>query len=339
MAVTLTVADLLAALRMGESAEETAEGTRLLTFATLAITKHAPAAPDPVQNEAAIRLCGYLFDQPFATRGTTFANAGRNSGAWAVLLPYRVHRAGPIGDAVDEAVAAADPGNPVTDVTVNGSVMTVTFADGSTVERQLPEGGDGEPVGGGVVTVEGGRLPGAAVAMRLGWGQSRVFTAGHFIRANDHPIDGATEGTTAGLTVPPFPPALDSDETLYIAFWIEGDPEVLGVERTEFFDDGGALDAFPVENRAALEVDGVAGFYYPSTDRYSPVDDALSVLLGGGVLLLTGDDVEAWARAGDATLIPAAKLTNDRDRGGPAIPVLPLPHHQACGSAPGGSVS
>ena len=97
MAVTLTVADLLAALRMGESDAETAEGTRLLTFATLAITKHAPAAPDPVQNEAAIRLCGYLFDQPFATRGTTFANAGRNSGAWAVLLPYRVHRAGPIG--------------------------------------------------------------------------------------------------------------------------------------------------------------------------------------------------------------------------------------------------
>ena len=30
---------------------------------------------------------------------------------------------------------------------------------------------------------------------------------------------------------------------------------------------------------------------------------------------------------------------DNRDRGGPAIPVLPLPHHQACGSAPGGSVS
>ena len=49
MAVTLTVADLLAALRMGESDAETAEGTRLLAFATLTITKHAPAAPDPVQ--------------------------------------------------------------------------------------------------------------------------------------------------------------------------------------------------------------------------------------------------------------------------------------------------
>ena len=35
---------------------------------------------------------------------------------------------------------------------------------------------------------------------------------------------------------------------------------------------------------------------------------------------------------------PPAKAAN-RDRGGPAIPVLPLPHHQACGSAPGGSVS
>ena len=31
--------------------------------------------------------------------------------------------------------------------------------------------------------------------------------------------------------------------------------------------------------------------------------------------------------------------SRNRDRGGPAIPVLPLPHHQACGSAPGGSVS
>ena len=32
-------------------------------------------------------------------------------------------------------------------------------------------------------------------------------------------------------------------------------------------------------------------------------------------------------------------MPGNRDRGGPAIPVLPLPHHQACGSAPGGSVS
>ena len=61
--------------------------------------------------------------------------------------PYRVRRGGMIGkavdEAVDEAVAAADPGNPVTDVTVAGSVLTVTYADGSTVERELPEGGDG----------------------------------------------------------------------------------------------------------------------------------------------------------------------------------------------------
>ena len=37
--------------------------------------------------------------------------------------------------------------------------------------------------------------------------------------------------------------------------------------------------------------------------------------------------------------VASVTVTSDRDRGGPAIPVLPLPHHQACGSAPGGSVS
>ena len=171
-------------------------------------------------------------------------------------------------------------------MTVAGDVLTVTYRDGSTVERQLPEGGDGESVGVGVVTLEGGRLPGAAVAMRLGWGQTREFAAEHFVRVDNHPLDGATEGTTAGLEVPPFPPALENDETLYIAFWIAGDPEVLGVERTEIFDDGGALDAFPAADRAAIEVDGVAGFYYPSNVRYNaPFDGVLSVVLGGGALL------------------------------------------------------
>ena len=34
----------------------------------------------------AIRLAGYLFDQPNAGRGVkSFANAGRNSGAWAIF--------------------------------------------------------------------------------------------------------------------------------------------------------------------------------------------------------------------------------------------------------------
>ena len=93
-AVTLTADQLAAALRLGDSSEETAEVTRLLAYATEAVTKHAPDAPTAIANEAVIRLTSYLFDQPNAGRGVMYANAMRNSGAAAILLPYREHRAG-----------------------------------------------------------------------------------------------------------------------------------------------------------------------------------------------------------------------------------------------------
>ena len=99
MAVTLTAAALRDALRLGDTAEETAEATRLLAYATVAVTKHAPDAPDVVHNEAAIRLGAYLYDQPNAGRGAAFADTLRNSGAAAALLPYRIHRAGSTSDA------------------------------------------------------------------------------------------------------------------------------------------------------------------------------------------------------------------------------------------------
>ena len=96
MAVTFTAAELRAALRLGSTSEETAQTTRLLAYAADAVQKHAPDAPDPVHNEAAIRLAGYLYDQPTAPTGAGHANALRNSGAAAMLLPYRVHRAGSV---------------------------------------------------------------------------------------------------------------------------------------------------------------------------------------------------------------------------------------------------
>ena len=94
MAVTISVEELLANLRLGSSPEETAQAARLLSYATVAVEKHAPNAPSVVQNEAVTRLAGYLFDQPYAVGGSTFANALRNSGAAAIMLPYRIHRAG-----------------------------------------------------------------------------------------------------------------------------------------------------------------------------------------------------------------------------------------------------
>ena len=134
MAVTLTAAQLAAALRLGDSTEETAEAIRLLDYTRRAVFKHAPEATDTIHNEAAIRLAGYLFDQPNAGRGMSFAHAGRFSGAWAILLPYRIHRAGSAGEAVTFAQAAVGTaGNPVVDVTVSGSELVVTFQD-ATIE-------------------------------------------------------------------------------------------------------------------------------------------------------------------------------------------------------------
>ena len=150
MAISLTQVELSSAIRLGDSAEEVAEATRLLAFATEAITRHLgdayEGAPVVVVNEAAIRLAGYLFDQPNAGRGLSFANAGRNSGAWAILLPFRVHRAGSTGEAVAAAqVAVGSPGNPVTNVAISGGNLVVTFDDGTTRDETLPAGmtGDG----------------------------------------------------------------------------------------------------------------------------------------------------------------------------------------------------
>ena len=150
MAITLTVAEVSAAIRLGTSTEETAESTRLLTYVMAAISRHLgdayEAAPEAVVNEAGIRLAGYLFDQPNAGRGLSFANAGRNSGAWAILLPFRVHRAGSTGEAVAAAQeAVGTTGNPVINVAVVGADLVITFDDGTTRDETLPAGmtGDG----------------------------------------------------------------------------------------------------------------------------------------------------------------------------------------------------
>lgn len=96
MAVTVTVADLAVALRVvGEAAESVPAGvaetlTRQLAAATEIVQHFAPDAPEAVQNEAAVRLIGWLFDAAPADR------AGRDglvlSGAAALLVPYRAQR-------------------------------------------------------------------------------------------------------------------------------------------------------------------------------------------------------------------------------------------------------
>ena len=89
MAVTVTAAELVTALRLGDTAAELAEVTRLLAYATEAVTTWAPLAPDLAQTEACIRLAAYQFDRPTAGRGAGWSNALRNSGAGAILASFR----------------------------------------------------------------------------------------------------------------------------------------------------------------------------------------------------------------------------------------------------------
>ena len=94
MALTLTAAQLATALRLDASdADELAVVTRLLGVADALVTQHAPDAPPAIGDEAAVRVAGYLLDQPTAGRATMYGNAVRNSGAAAILLPWRTHSA------------------------------------------------------------------------------------------------------------------------------------------------------------------------------------------------------------------------------------------------------
>ena len=142
MPLSLLQAGLSDALRLTDSAEEVAEASRLLSYATVAVSRHLgdayDDAPDAVLNEAVIRISGYLFDQPNAGRGLMYADALRSSGAAMILLPYKVIRAGSTGEAVAAASRLQPRGsadNPVTGVDWVPQGLQITFADGTVVVR------------------------------------------------------------------------------------------------------------------------------------------------------------------------------------------------------------
>ena len=286
MAVTLTQAELSAALRLTTEPEDIAEATRLLAYASLAVEKYAPDAPDLVQNEGVIRVCGYLFDMPFAARSDGYANAMRNSGAARLLLPYRIHRAGSTGEAVATAQAAVGTlGNPVTDLAVERGLLVVTFSDGSTLELPLPSAREV-----GQTDIFDARLPGAAVAMRMGWTFGNVDPSeSTFIRDGNHPNDGAAEGTTAELLTPPIPPVLLADPKAYrFQVWIAGDVGLVAL-LGPYGDNW--LPEFPTS--VELTVDGVDGLVY--SERHTRTnEDGLYSFVGviPGELIATQPWVE-----------------------------------------------
>ena len=99
MAVTVT--QVAGALRIGDgrlAPPEPIAGTltRLLAVSQATVERRAPDAPEDVRDEAAIRMCGYLFDAPEAAGGDRYASAFRNSGAYALVSAWAARRAGAI---------------------------------------------------------------------------------------------------------------------------------------------------------------------------------------------------------------------------------------------------
>ena len=254
MAVTATVSDVARSIRAVVSTEVTAELTDLLAYASGEVTRIAPNAPDAAHNRAAIAIVGYIYDRPTAGRAMLYSNVLRNSGAGAMLLPYRTHRAGSTGKA--------------------GALEGVT-----------------QDVVGGVF--DGFNLPAPAVAFRIGWSQTMVKLGAVFTRANDHPIDGANVGDTDGLAVPPFPPAINTDEELHLWIWVAGDPLISALV-DEF--DTSYLEFMTDEG--ALSLEGVAGTAYVSFNRFFSLEGLiLKVVIPGEVIASRAWVTEQLARA------------------------------------------
>ena len=107
MSVTISAIQLAAAMRIGDGMtplEEPQAGVlnRILASATALVESYAPNAPEAVQNEAVIRVGGFLFDSP-PGGSVRFANPLADSGAQALLARFRIVRAMLIETAEEQA--------------------------------------------------------------------------------------------------------------------------------------------------------------------------------------------------------------------------------------------
>ena len=102
MAITVTAAQLAEAI-----GSDTETATRLLSVCTELVNNFAAGAPDAVANEAVIRACGWLKEQPPGIHSVDVEgneviyrggmNPLRGSGAMSLLSPWKKRRARKIG--------------------------------------------------------------------------------------------------------------------------------------------------------------------------------------------------------------------------------------------------
>ena len=131
--------------------------------------------------------------------------------------------------------------------------------------------------------------------MRGGWNQSQTHAASIFTRANDHPIDGAAAGMSDGLALPPFPPSLDTDTTLYLHLWVAGTPDVAAIRRDASTDPMDVAEVFPDSLSGSLTVGGVAGTVYVSNVRLAAMAGTVYDVLIAGAEIATVTDTTRYA--------------------------------------------
>ena len=133
---------------------------------------------------------------------------------------------------------------------ISSATLTETQIE-AIVDREIAEHSTDDPHGdGAIVRISGTRLPASPLAMRLAWSVDSVFTEAEFLTGN--------VGTTDGLGVPAFPPALQSESSAFLGVWIAGDVTPSFTDETAFPTD--ATDSYT--RRGGLTVDSVAGVYW-----------------------------------------------------------------------------
>ena len=112
-AATATVARAAAIVRLraaveGRAAESDEDASALGELAAARVEREAPGAPQAVKDEAVIRMAGYWAQSDYGSIRTetigprsveyqlNHSNAWRNSGAYGLLAPWKVRRAGVI---------------------------------------------------------------------------------------------------------------------------------------------------------------------------------------------------------------------------------------------------
>ena len=112
--MAITLIDLAAALRIGDGVnapEEPIAGilNRLMGVSEAFVDLMASTAPEPIRDEATVRMSAYLYDAPTASRGDKYANAWANSGAAGLLSRWTYRRTAQ----GDDSFAPGSPGGGV----------------------------------------------------------------------------------------------------------------------------------------------------------------------------------------------------------------------------------